>query len=126
MTKKKDEKEYEIGQVIVLENIFFDFDKSVILPQSFMELKKLMDILNAYPSMRIELSGHTDSKGSDRYNMKLSEERAKAVYDYLLSKGIDEKRLSFKGYGAKRPIADNATDEGRSRNRRVEFKIVSM
>lgn len=126
VTKKKDEKEYEIGQVIVLENIFFDFDKSVILPQSFMELKKLMDILNAYPSMRIELSGHTDSKGSDRYNMKLSEERAKAVYDYLLSKGIDEKRLSFKGYGAKRPIADNATEEGRSRNRRVEFKIVSM
>jgi outer membrane protein OmpA-like peptidoglycan-associated protein len=76
--------------------------------------------------MRIELSGHTDSKGSDKYNLKLSKERAEAVFNYLVSKGIDEKRLTHKGYGAKQPIADNATDAGRAKNRRVEFKIVSM
>ncbi len=126
ITQTKDEKHYEVGQVIVLENIFFDFDKSVLLPQSFVELKKLTEILNKYPQMCIELSGHTDSKGKDRYNQTLSEQRAKAVYDYLISKGIDKERLEYKGYGAKQPIADNSTDEGRAKNRRVEFKILSM
>lgn len=126
ITKTKDEKRYEVGQVIVLENIFFDFDKSVLLPQSFVELKKLTDILSAHPEMKIELSGHTDSKGKDKYNQKLSENRAKAVYDYLIGKGIDKSRLKYKGYGATQPIADNSTDEGRAKNRRVEFKITSM
>lgn len=126
ITTKKDEKEYEVGQVIVLENIFFDFDKSVLLPQSFVELKKLTELLAAYPDMAIELSGHTDNKGKDKYNQTLSEQRAKAVYDYLIGKGIDKKRLKYKGYGAGQPIADNATDEGRAKNRRVEFKIISM
>ncbi|MBO5964115.1 MAG: OmpA family protein, partial [Bacteroidales bacterium] len=126
ITKTKDEKRYEVGQVIVLENIFFDFDKSVLLPQSFVELKKLTEILNTHPTMKIELSGHTDSKGKDKYNQVLSENRAKAVYDYLIGKGISKDRLKYKGYGAKQPIADNSTDEGRAKNRRVEFKITSM
>jgi outer membrane protein OmpA-like peptidoglycan-associated protein len=126
ITTQKDEPQYKVGQVIVLENIFFDFDKSVLLPQSFVELHKLINILEEYPNMKIELSGHTDSKGSDKYNLKLSRERAEAVFNYLVEKGIDQKRLTHKGFGAKQPIADNATDEGRAKNRRVEFKIVSM
>ena len=112
--------------MFVLENIFFDFDKSVLLPQSFVELQKLIEILSANPKMTIELSGHTDSKGKDKYNKVLSENRAKAVYDYLVGRGIDNSRLKYKGYGATMPIADNSTDEGRAKNRRVEFKIISM
>ena len=126
ITKTKNEKEYQVGQIFVLENIFFDFDKSVLLPQSFVELQKLIEILSANPKMTIELSGHTDSKGKDKYNKVLSENRAKAVYDYLVGRGIDKSRLKYKGYGATMPIADNSTDEGRAKNRRVEFKIISM
>ena len=126
ITRTKDEKHYEVGQILVLENIFFDFDKSVLLPQSFVELKKLTDLLARYPEMTIELSGHTDNKGKDKYNMTLSRSRAKAVYDYLIERGVDKKRLKFCGYGATRPIADNSTDEGRAKNRRVEFRILSM
>ena len=126
ITTQKNEPQYEVGQVFVLENIFFDFDKSVLLPQSFVELHKLINILEQYPNMTIELSGHTDSKGSDKYNLKLSKERAEAVFNYLVEKGIDEKRLTHKGFGAKQPIADNSTDQGRAKNRRVEFKIISM
>lgn len=126
ITTEKNKPQYEVGQVIVLENIFFDFDKSVLLPQSFVELHKLINILEEYPNMKIELSGHTDSKGSDKYNLKLSKERAEAVFNYLVDKGIDAKRLTHKGFGAKQPIADNSTDAGRAKNRRVEFKIISM
>lgn len=126
ITKTKDSVEYVVGSVIVLENIFFDFDKSVLLPQSYVELHNLINLLNSKPNMKIELSGHTDNKGKDRYNMQLSLDRAKAVYDYLVNSGIDKKRLKFKGYGAKQPIADNKTEEGRAKNRRVEFKILDM
>ena len=76
--------------------------------------------------MRIEIGGHTDSKGSDSYNLRLSENRAKAVYDYLILKGISEKRLQYKGYGKNKPIDTNDTEEGRANNRRVEFQILSM
>ena len=126
ITKTKDEIEYEVGQIIILENIFFEFDKSTLLPQSFVELKNLLDLLAKYPNMRIELSGHTDYMGKDKYNQRLSESRAKAVYDYLLLMGIESKRIKYKGFGAKKPIADNKTDEGRAKNRRVEFKIISL
>lgn len=126
ITKTKDEKRYEVGQVIILENIFFEFDKSIILPQSFVELNNLISILEKYPYMKIELSGHTDSKGSDRYNQKLSYERVKAVYEYLVSQGISPKRLKYRSYGYTKPIADNKTDEGRAKNRRVEFLILEL
>ena len=76
--------------------------------------------------MRIEIRGHTDAKGSDSYNQRLSENRAKAVADYLLSKGINEKRIQSKGYGKSLPIDTNDTEEGRANNRRVEFKIVAF
>ena len=79
-----------------------------------------------YPQMTIEIGGHTDGKGSEAYNQRLSENRAKAVVDYLVSKGVDAKRLKYKGYGKTMPVDTNDTEEGRAKNRRVEFKILSM
>jgi outer membrane protein OmpA-like peptidoglycan-associated protein len=76
--------------------------------------------------MKIEISGHTDSKGANDYNLKLSDNRAKAVVDYLIKAGIPASRLVYKGYGEEQPIATNETDEGRQLNRRTEFKILSM
>ena len=115
-----------VGASFILQNIFFDYDKSLLLQQSYNELRDLVDILNKYPKMRIEVGGHTDGRGSVDYNQRLSESRAKAVVDYLISKGIDMRRLQYKGYGKSQPIDTNNTEEGRARNRRVEFKILSM
>lgn len=115
---------FSVGSTFVLKDIFFEFDKSTILQQSFFELMRLITLLNTYPDMQIEVGGHTDSKGSDSYNQRLSESRAKAVADYLISKGISERRLQYRGYGKTKPIDTNETEEGRARNRRVEFKIV--
>lgn len=117
---------FSVGSTFVLKDIFFEFDKSTILQQSFFELMRLITLLNTYPDMQIEVGGHTDSKGSDSYNQRLSESRAKAVADYLISKGISERRLQYRGYGKSKPIDTNETEEGRARNRRVEFKIMSM
>lgn len=117
---------FSVGSTFVLKDIFFEFDKSTILQQSFFELMRLITLLNTYPDMQIEVGGHTDSKGSDSYNQRLSESRAKAVADYLISKGISERRLQYRGYGKSKPIDSNETEEGRARNRRVEFKIMSM
>ncbi len=116
----------KVGSTIVMRNIFFDYDKSVILQQSYFELQQLLSLLQSHPSMRIEIRGHTDGHGSAEYNQRLSENRAKAVVDYLVSKGIDPKRLHYKGYGKSQPVDTNTTDEGRAHNRRVEFHILSM
>lgn len=118
-------KKVVIGSSIVLKNIFFDFDKATLRDVSIPELTRLINFLNEVPSLRIEISGHTDSRGSDEYNQKLSEDRAKAVVAYLVEKGISAKRLEYKGYGETKPIATNETDEGRQQNRRTEFKILS-
>lgn len=118
-------KNVTVGTKIVLRNIFFDFAKYSLRPESTAELERLIKLLNDLPTMRIEISGHTDSKGSADLNQKLSENRAKAVVDYLIAKGIDAKRLEYKGYGMNEPIATNDTDEGRQLNRRTEFKILS-
>lgn len=114
----------EIGETFVLRNVFFDFDKSILKNESHVELDKLAAYLKENQKLRIELGGHTDNQGSDAYNLSLSLDRAKAVYDYLVSKGIDSNRMSYKGYGATIPIATNETDEGRALNRRTEFKII--
>ena len=116
----------KVGSTFILHNIFFDYDKAILLQQSYNELHNLLTILNDHPTMKIEVCGHTDAHGSVEYNLRLSENRARAVVDYLVSHGIDPHRLSFKGYGKSRPIDTNTTDEGRSRNRRVEFLILSM
>ncbi len=114
-----------VGTKIVLRNIFFDFDKSTLRSESTNELERLTKLLTDVPTLKIEISGHTDNKGSAEYNQKLSESRAKAVVDYLVSKGITSDRLQYKGYGLTQPMAGNETDEGRQLNRRTEFKVLS-
>jgi len=113
-----------VGSRTVLNNIFFDYDKATLRSESIAELDRLVSMLKNSPTLRIQISGHTDNRGSAEYNQNLSENRAKAVVDYLIEKGIDKKRLEYKGYGFVRPIADNNTDEGRQLNRRTEFEIL--
>ncbi len=114
----------EKGEVVRLNNIFFDYDKATLKEESFPELNRVVKFLNDNPNVEIEIDGHTDSRGSDEYNLALSENRSKSVADYLVSKGISQDRLTYKGYGESRPLADNETDEGREMNRRVEFRIM--
>ncbi|MBI4929592.1 MAG: OmpA family protein [Bacteroidetes bacterium] len=118
-------KSLSVGSKIVLNNIFFDFDKATLRPESTSELERLTQLITDIPTMKIEIAGHTDSKGEDDYNLKLSQSRAQAVVDYLLKKGIVKNRLVAKGYGETKPIATNDTDEGRQLNRRTEFEILS-
>jgi len=115
----------EVGTKVVLRNIFFDYDKATLRPESAAELDKLIAILMKEPMLRIEISGHTDNKGSHEYNKKLSEGRAKTVVDYLVEHGIKRDRLEYAGYAFDQPISDNDTEEGRQLNRRVEFKVLS-
>jgi outer membrane protein OmpA-like peptidoglycan-associated protein len=112
------------GEKVVLRNIFFKTGSSTLEKESESELQKLVGLLSNNPSMKIEISGHTDNVGDAKSNQLLSENRAKAVYDYLIEKRIASDRLSYKGYGMSQPIASNDTDEGRAQNRRTEFKIV--
>lgn len=116
-------KKVEVGSVIVLNNIFFDFNKSTLRNDSYPELERLLKLLNDIPTLKIEISGHTDNIGTAAYNQKLSEQRAKAVVDYLLGKNIKADRLTYVGYGFEKPIATNDTEEGRQMNRRTEFKV---
>ena len=115
--------EKSVNESIVLENIFFETGSAKILPASEPELQKLLHTLRTNQSMTIELRGHTDNVGDDASNQELSEARAKAVYDYIVAKGITSARLSFKGFGETQPIADNETAIGRQKNRRTEFYI---
>ncbi len=117
-------KKLEVGSKIVLNNIFFDFNKATLTDESIAELDRVYKLLEETPKLKIEMSGHTDNIGSASYNQKLSEERAKAVVDYLVRKGISAGRLTYKGYGMTQPVASNDTEEGRQQNRRTEFKVV--
>lgn len=117
--------EIEAGKKSVLRNIFFDTNQFTLKPESKSELEKLTIFLNINPKVNIEISGSTDNVGDSKSNQILSENRAKAVYQYLVTNKIVASRLTFKGYGAMQPIAPNTNEEGRSRNRRTEFKIVS-
>ena len=107
-----------------LSNTMFDFDKSVIKEVAKGPLNKVVAWLQENPEVKVEISGHTDSKGSDEYNQRLSEARAKAVYEYFIAQGVDKFRLAYAGYGESRPIATNDTEEGRQQNRRVELNII--
>jgi outer membrane protein OmpA-like peptidoglycan-associated protein len=126
ITKDVALKNMVVGTKIVLKNIFYDFDKATLRLESTNELQRLVQLLNDYPNMKIELSSHTDSYGANEYNLKLSDNRAKSVVDYLIKSGITSNRLTFKGFGEDQPISTNETDEGRQMNRRTEFKITSM
>ena len=114
----------EANATVVLKNIFFDFNKYELKPESQVELASLVKLLKENPSVRIQINGHTDNIGKPADNLKLSNERARAVINYLSSNGIDAKRLSFRGYGDTQPLADNNTEEGRARNRRTELKVI--
>ncbi|MFN5325101.1 MAG: OmpA family protein [Bacteroidota bacterium] len=118
-------KRVEVGTTIVLNNIFYDFDKSTLRDESKSELNRLAELLLQQESIKIELGSHTDSKGTEEYNMRLSQARAQSVVDYLASKGVALSRLVAKGYGESKPISSNETDEGRQLNRRTEFSILS-
>ncbi|MDP4220806.1 MAG: OmpA family protein, partial [Bacteroidota bacterium] len=111
----------EVGQTVRLNNLFFDFNKSELKSESFAELDRLVELLKASPKMEVEIVGHTDNVGNDATNKKLSNDRAIAVRNYLVSKAIAAKRLKTIGYGSSKPLASNETEEGRQQNRRVEF-----
>lgn len=112
------------GATVVLKNIFFDSGKSDLRPESTTELQKLVKLLQENPSIKIEISGHTDNTGNADANLALSKARAQKVSEYLSSAGIPNNRLIYKGYGSTKPISDNTTEDGRQKNRRTEFKIL--
>lgn len=114
----------EAGQPIVLKNILFESGSSELLSSSFAELDRLAAELQKRPAVRIEVSGHTDNTGNPATNLLLSESRAESVKNYLVKAGVSASRLQHKGFGAQKPIADNATDEGKRQNRRVEFVML--
>jgi len=116
----------KVGSKIALNNVWFVQSKPVLLTTSYDELDSLVQILKDYPTIKIEISGHTDNVGNPKLNQKLSEDRVEAIKKYLIDKGISASRLTGKGYGSTRPIASNAKEETRRLNRRVEFTIVSM
>jgi len=115
-----------IGEKVVLKNIFFETDKSELKKKSEIELEKLISFLNNNPTIHIEIQGHTDNVGTASYNLKLSIARAKAVYDFLIEHKIENKRLTYRGYGLAKPIADNQSEEGRAENRRTEFVVTKI
>jgi outer membrane protein OmpA-like peptidoglycan-associated protein len=117
-------KKVEVGETIVLNNIFFDTGAATLRPESYAELGVLYKLMIDNPSLKIEISGHTDNVGSAAFNQRLSENRARAVVDFLIGRGIDVDRLTYKGYGFDKPVASNETAEGRQLNRRTEFEII--
>lgn len=125
---------FEVGKKVVLKNIFYDYNKASLRTSSFNELNKVIELLNNNPKMKIEISAHTDSRGSDAYNDKLSQARAQSCVDYLVGKSISSNRLIAKGYGENQLLitdaeieklaSDEAKEEGHQQNRRTEFKII--
>lgn len=116
----------EVGGVTILKNIFFAFDSYSLLDESKVELDKTMTFLQANPTIRVEIGGHTDARGTLEYNQKLSEDRARAVYQYLVNHGIGAARLTYRGYGETQPMDTNDTEEGMAHNRRTELKVLEV
>lgn len=120
----------KVDTVVVMDNIYFEFNKSTLLEESHAPIdNQILSMLNKYPTMVIEIGGHTDSQGKDDYNMKLSQARAESVKKYLIEKGIAAERMEAKGYGETKPVAPNTLNgkdnpEGRKKNRRTEFKVL--
>jgi outer membrane protein OmpA-like peptidoglycan-associated protein/Tol biopolymer transport system component len=117
-------REAEEEKPVVLRNVFFATGSAILRPESRLELDRLKQLLLDNPTLRIQINGHTDNVGAEQDNQILSENRAKAVYEYLLGAGIADERLRYKGYGKNRPIDSNDTEEGRQRNRRTEFVVI--
>lgn len=115
----------EVNASIVLKNIFFDLNKFDLKPESQVELDKVVQLMQDNPTVKIQIEGHTDNIGKATDNLKLSENRAKAVVNYIVSKNISITRLTAKGFGATKPVSDNSSEEGRAQNRRTELKVVA-
>jgi outer membrane protein OmpA-like peptidoglycan-associated protein len=115
----------EGDEIAILEPIEFEFGKAVIKPVSYPILDEVVKVMKSSPKMRLGVYGHTDNRGAMDLNMRLSKERARACMNYLGSKGIAQNRLTSEGFGPNKPVADNNTDAGRAKNRRVEFKILA-
>lgn len=115
-----------LASSIILKDINFETDKSELLSSSYKELDELVHYLKQNPLFKIEVNGYTDNTGKETDNLKLSEERAKTVVNYLIQKGIDEKRTTYKGNGSNNPIAPNDTEVNKAKNRRVEFKLTKQ
>lgn len=114
----------KVVHTTILEGINFEFDKATLLPIAYPILDKDVTTLKNEAKYNVVIEGHCDIRGSDEYNQKLSERRAKTVYNYFASKGIDKKRMSTIGYGRSKPLVPNTTEENMYKNRRVEIKIV--
>jgi OOP family OmpA-OmpF porin len=112
-----------VERTIILDDVLFDFDKSTVKPEAAQILDRLVAFMNENKDKRVNLSGHTDSIGTEKYNQGLSERRVKSVQDYVVKKGVDPSRVTGQGFGESKPIADNKTKEGRAKNRRVEIKV---
>jgi len=119
-------KKYKTNQIVRLNNIFFDVDKFDLRTESFTELQEVIRVLKQNPQMHIEISGHTDNTGGVEYNKELSKNRAESVVNYLVSKGIEKKRLTSVGFGSSKPADTNETEAGRALNRRIEMKILKV
>jgi outer membrane protein OmpA-like peptidoglycan-associated protein len=115
----------EANAAIVLKNIFFETNKFEIKPESGAELNEVVQLMKDNPTLHIRINGHTDNVGKSADNKTLSENRAKAVTKYLIAKGVAPARLASRGFGDTQPVADNATPEGRAKNRRTELFVVS-
>ena len=118
-------KNIDIGSKIALRNVFFDTGRAEVKLDSYPELDRLIQLMNDVPSLKIELSGHTDNVGSVASNQKLSQRRAEAVRGYLVSRSVDGSRITAIGYGSQRPVDSNDTKEGKANNRRTEFEITA-
>lgn len=118
--------EPKVGEKIKLDRVFFETAKWELLPESNEQLDELVQLMNDYPQMEVEIHGHTDSRGGSSYNQNLSENRTKSVFQYLVDQGIDANRMKYIGYGEEKPIADNMNAAGRQMNRRVEFVVVKI
>jgi outer membrane protein OmpA-like peptidoglycan-associated protein len=115
---------YELGDTLI-KPILFDYNKATIRPESFIQVDEIVDMMMIWPKLRFEIQGHTDNIGGHEFNMDLSERRAKAVFEAIVERGIDERRLRYRGFGFTRPRESNETDMGRQQNRRTEFIIIA-
>lgn len=115
---------FEPARKYTLDNVHFDFGKATLRPESYPELEELVGYLKNKDAIRVEIAGHTDNVGKDADNVRLSQQRADAIRNYVIKKGIEPARVTAKGYGASQPIGDNETDQGRQLNRRTEVRIL--
>lgn len=115
---------FESARNYRLDNVHFDTDKATLRPDSYRQLTELLEYLQRHPDIKVEIAGHTDNTGTDAHNLKLSQDRANTIRNYLLGKGIKPAQVNAKGYGSSVPVADNNTEEGRQQNRRTELRIL--